>query len=143
MTGSDTPKVIRVTLDGATEDGPFHLSCTIPSHRVPGVLAALYPKESPAILPKPFSADQETEAERFILDRKPANFSETIALAARYLTDRRGFDSFTRADLRDVLRASPAIRMPRNFNRDFSIAVDRGYFGDLGDGRHYRLTGPG
>ena len=139
MTGRDTPELIRVSIDGETEEGPFSLSCVIPAGRLPGVLAALYPKENPPVLPKPFSSDEETEAERFILDRKPANFSETIALAARYLTDRRGFDSFTRADLRDVLRAAPAVRMPRNFNRDFSIAVERGYFGDLGDGRHYRL----
>ena len=141
MTGSDTPKLIRVSIDGETEEGPFSLSCVVPAARLPGVLAALYPKQNPPVLPKLFSPDDETEAERFILDRKPANFSETIVLAARYLTDRRGFDSFTRADLRDVLRAAPAVRMPRNFNRDFSIAVDRGYFGDLGDGRHYRLMG--
>ena len=34
MTGCDTPKLIRVTIDGETEEGPFSLSCVIPAARL-------------------------------------------------------------------------------------------------------------
>ncbi|WP_412558315.1 hypothetical protein [Thalassospira sp. MIT1370] len=58
---------------------------------------------------------------------QPRGFAETILIAAIWLHYREGRAIVTRDDIRRVLRRQEHLRMPRNFSRDFHVAVTRGY----------------
>lgn len=58
---------------------------------------------------------------------QPRGFAETILIAAIWLHYRDGRGFVTRDDVRRVLRRQEHLRMPRNFSRDFHVAVSRGY----------------
>lgn len=58
---------------------------------------------------------------------QPRGFAETILIAAIWLHYRDGRGFVTRDDIRRILRRQDHLRMPRNFSRDFHVAVMRGY----------------
>ncbi|RCK36768.1 hypothetical protein TH19_12680 [Thalassospira profundimaris] len=58
---------------------------------------------------------------------QPRGFAETILIAAIWLHYRDGRGFVTRDDIRRILRRQEHLRMPRNFSRDFQVALTRGY----------------
>lgn len=58
---------------------------------------------------------------------QPRGFAETILIAAIWLHYRDGRGFVTRDDIRRTLRRQDHLRMPKNFSRDFHVAVTRGY----------------
>ncbi len=58
---------------------------------------------------------------------QPRGFAETILIAAIWLHYRDGRGFVTRDDIRRILRRQDHLRMPKNFSRDFHVAVARGY----------------
>jgi len=58
---------------------------------------------------------------------QPRGFAETILVAAIWLHYRDGRGFVSRDDIRRILRRQEHLRMPRNFSRDFHVALSRGY----------------
>ncbi|WP_430475213.1 hypothetical protein ACQ0MK_05780 [Thalassospira lucentensis] len=74
---------------------------------------------------------------------QPRGFAETILVAAIWLHYRDGRGFITRDDIRRVLRRQEHVRMPRNFSRDFHVALSRGYLEPVENEDGYVVSGAG
>ncbi|MCC9622618.1 hypothetical protein LPB41_13045 [Thalassospira sp. MA62] len=73
----------------------------------------------------------------------PRGFAETILIAAIWLHYRDGRRVLTRHDIRKVLQREKNLRMPRNFSRDFQVAIERGYLSCVENDTEFAVDKPG
>ena len=74
---------------------------------------------------------------------QPRGFAEIILLAAIWLQYRDSRSFVTRGDVRRLLRRQDHLRMPRNFSRDFHVAVARGYLEEVEGEDGYTVAADG
>lgn len=74
---------------------------------------------------------------------QPRGFAETILIAAIWLHYRESRTAVTRDDIRRILRLQEHLRMPRNFSRDFHVALSRGYLEPVDTAGGFAVSGKG